>query len=203
MREYELMYLLTPELPEDEMTAATERVSSLITNRGGEITKVDTWGRRRLAYPIRRHSDGYYTVLRFNLEPGQTVELERNLRLTEPGAPPHHRARRRRPSAEDDQTGACAGRFDETNAGQRTSRCDGPRRQKRRRRCRKSEPLWRKSRKRRPVQRPWRRSRKRRPVQSRGGRAGARSGGHGSNDQTCASAGRDEGVTRWTCARRR
>jgi len=84
LREYELMYLLTPELPEDEMTAATERVSSLITNRGGEITKVDTWGRRRLAYPIRRHSDGYYTVLRFNLEPEQTVELERNLRLTEP-----------------------------------------------------------------------------------------------------------------------
>ena len=84
MREYELMYLLTPELPEDEMTAATERVSSLITNRGGEITKVDTWGRRRLAYPIRRHADGYYTVLRFNLEPDQTVELERNLRLTEP-----------------------------------------------------------------------------------------------------------------------
>jgi small subunit ribosomal protein S6 len=83
LREYELMYLLSPELPEDEMTAATERVSSLITNRGGEITKVDTWGRRRLAYPIRRHMDGYYTVLRFNFEPGQTVELDRNLRLTE------------------------------------------------------------------------------------------------------------------------
>jgi small subunit ribosomal protein S6 len=83
LREYELMYLLSPELPEDEMTAATERVSSLITNRGGEITKVDTWGRRRLAYPIRRHMDGYYTILRFNFEPGQTVELDRNLRLTE------------------------------------------------------------------------------------------------------------------------
>jgi small subunit ribosomal protein S6 len=83
LREYELMYLLSPELPEDEMTAATERVSSLITNRGGEITKADTWGRRRLAYPIRRHLDGYYTVLRFNFEPDQTVELERNLRLTE------------------------------------------------------------------------------------------------------------------------
>jgi len=83
LREYELMYLLSPELPEDEMTAATERVSSLITNRGGEITKADTWGRRRLAYPIRRHMDGYYTVLRFNFEPGQTVELDRNLRLTE------------------------------------------------------------------------------------------------------------------------
>jgi small subunit ribosomal protein S6 len=83
LREYELMYLLTPELPEDEMTAANERVSSLITNRGGEITKADSWGRRRLAYPIRRHLDGYYTILRFNLEPNLTVELERNLRLNE------------------------------------------------------------------------------------------------------------------------
>jgi len=83
LREYELMYLLGPELPEDELTAATERVSSLITNRGGEITKVDTWGRRRLAYPIRRHLDGYYTVLRFNLEPNLTAELDRSLRLNE------------------------------------------------------------------------------------------------------------------------
>ena len=83
MREYELMFLLTPELPEDEVTTATERVSSLITNRGGEITKTDPLGRRRLAYPIRRHLDGYYTVLRFKLEPNLTAELDRSLRLTE------------------------------------------------------------------------------------------------------------------------
>ncbi len=83
MREYELMYLLTPDLQEDELTTAGERISSQITNRGGEITKVDGWGRRRLAYPIKRHMDGYYTVLRFKLEPGLTVELDRSLRLTE------------------------------------------------------------------------------------------------------------------------
>jgi len=77
------MYVLAPDLQEADLTTATERVSSLITNRGGEITKTDTWGRRRLAYPIRRFMDGYYTVLRFNLEPNQTVELDRNLRLNE------------------------------------------------------------------------------------------------------------------------
>ena len=83
MREYELMFVLAPDLQEDGVTTSTERVSSLITNRGGEITKVDTWGRRRLAYPIRHHLDGYYAVMRFRLEPNLTDELDRNLRLTE------------------------------------------------------------------------------------------------------------------------
>ena len=84
MREYELMFVLTPDLQEDGVTTATERVTSLITNRGGEITKTDTWGRRRMAYPIRHHLDGYYTVLRFRLDANVTDELDRNLRLTEP-----------------------------------------------------------------------------------------------------------------------
>jgi len=84
LREYELMFVLTPDLQEDGVTAATERVNGMITNRGGEITKVDTWGRRRLAYPIRHHLDGFYTVMRFKFEPNLTEELDRNLRLTEP-----------------------------------------------------------------------------------------------------------------------
>jgi len=83
LREYELMFVLTPDLQEDGVTAATERVNGMITNRGGEITKVDTWGRRRLAYPIRHHLDGFYTVMRFKLEANLTEELDRNLRLTE------------------------------------------------------------------------------------------------------------------------
>lgn len=83
MREYELMYVLAPDLPEEGLTAATERVTALITNRGGEITKTDTWGRRRLAYPIGKHMDGYYTVLRFKLDAPLTEELDRNLRLNE------------------------------------------------------------------------------------------------------------------------
>ena len=62
---------------------ASERVSSLITSRGGEIVKVDTWGRRRMAYPIKRNVDGYYTILRFRLEPRLTEEVDRNLRLME------------------------------------------------------------------------------------------------------------------------
>src|SRR5712692_1322444 len=77
------MFVLAPDLQEDGVTAATERINGLITNRGGEITKVDTWGRRRMAYPIHRHLDGYYTVMRFRLEANLTDELDRSLRLTE------------------------------------------------------------------------------------------------------------------------
>ncbi len=83
MREYELMFVLTPDLQEDGVTATTERINALITNRGGEITKVDTWGRRRMAYPIQRHPDGLYTVMRFRLDANLTDELDRNLRLNE------------------------------------------------------------------------------------------------------------------------
>ena len=83
LREYELMFVLAPDLQEDGVTATTERINGLITNRGGEITKVDNWGRRRMAYPIRRHPDGLYTVLRFRLDANLTDELDRNLRLTE------------------------------------------------------------------------------------------------------------------------
>jgi small subunit ribosomal protein S6 len=83
LREYELMFVLAPDLQEEGVTATTERINTLITNRGGEITKVDTWGRRRMAYPIRRHVDGYYTIMRFRLESHLTEELDRNLRLTE------------------------------------------------------------------------------------------------------------------------
>jgi small subunit ribosomal protein S6 len=83
LREYELMYVLTPELSEEAVAAVQERVAALITSRGGEVTKVDHWGRRRLAYPIRKHLDGYYTVLRFKLDAQRTEELDRNLRLNE------------------------------------------------------------------------------------------------------------------------
>jgi small subunit ribosomal protein S6 len=83
VREYELLFVLTPDLTEEDVAAATERITALITNRGGEVTKVDAWGRRRLAYPIRHRLDGYYTVVRFRLEPRLLEEVDRSLRLTE------------------------------------------------------------------------------------------------------------------------
>ena len=84
MRDYELMVVLTPELDDDGVAATTERVRSLVTARGGEVVDVQPWGRRRLAYPIRRFRDGFYAVARLRLNPEAADPLDRSLRLTEP-----------------------------------------------------------------------------------------------------------------------
>jgi len=83
MRDYELMVVLTPDLDEDGVTAAVERVTTLVTGRGGEIVDTQPWGRRRLAYPIEKHRDGFYVVVKLKLGPDATEPLERGLSLSE------------------------------------------------------------------------------------------------------------------------
>lgn len=84
MREYELMVVFTPELDDDGVTATTERVKSLVSARGGEVVDVQPWGRRRLAYPVKKFRDGYYAVAKLKLAPEAADPLDRSLRLTEP-----------------------------------------------------------------------------------------------------------------------
>lgn len=84
MRDYELMVVLTPELDDEGVTATTERVASLVTQRGGEVIDVQAWGRRRLAYPIDKFRDGFYTVAKLKLDPAAAEPLDRSLRLAEP-----------------------------------------------------------------------------------------------------------------------
>jgi len=88
VRLYELMVVLTPDIPDDQMPTALERISGYITVGGGEITEMNTTaynsltlGRRRLAYPIDKHRDGYYALYHFNLDPLGIVEIERELHL--------------------------------------------------------------------------------------------------------------------------
>jgi small subunit ribosomal protein S6 len=83
VQDYELMYVLTPELDEAGVEEATARVSTMLTSRGGEITNVDSWGRRRLAYPIENHLEGVYSVVRLKLDPTSIVAIERDFRLNE------------------------------------------------------------------------------------------------------------------------
>ena len=83
MRDYELMVVLSPELDEDAVEAATERVGTQVTGRGGEVVDVQKWGRRRLAYPIEKHRDGFYSVHKLKLAPDSTDALERSLVLNE------------------------------------------------------------------------------------------------------------------------
>ncbi len=84
MRDYELMAVFAPDIAEDEMPGALERVSGYITTGGGEVSELTTtspWGRRRLAYPIRDFRDGFYALYRFTLAPEGIGELERDLGL--------------------------------------------------------------------------------------------------------------------------
>ncbi len=83
MRDYELMYIVRPTLADDQFAGATERVDTLITNLGGEVGEKTPWGKRRLAYPIQKHEDGYYVVARIRLEPSQARELEEQLRISD------------------------------------------------------------------------------------------------------------------------
>ena len=83
MRDYELMVVLDPNLDEAAIDSLNTRIQSLATQRGGVIEHVDTWGRRRLAYPIGRYRDGVYILYRMQLPPNAAAEIERALKLTE------------------------------------------------------------------------------------------------------------------------
>ena len=83
MRDYELIVIVSPDVPEEELPSHVDKISEFITNRGGSVTEVERWGKRKLAYPINHFREGNYVLTRFKLEPGTTAELEANLRISE------------------------------------------------------------------------------------------------------------------------
>jgi len=83
LRDYELVVVIDPEIDEEKLSATLDRISQLVTTRGGEVIDVDRWGKRKLAYPIKRRSEGDYVITHFRLEPAQAAELEAGLRLSE------------------------------------------------------------------------------------------------------------------------
>ena len=83
MNPYEIMVILDPEVDERTVQPTLEKFLTVVTNAGGTVDNLDLWGRRRLAYEIRKKSEGIYAVINFTAEPATTVELERQLRLNE------------------------------------------------------------------------------------------------------------------------
>ena len=83
MRSYELMVIFVPGLDEEGLDAQIERTKGLIEGIGGEVEKVDKWGRRRLAYEINDNTEGFYVVIDFKAESGATSEVERILKITD------------------------------------------------------------------------------------------------------------------------
>jgi small subunit ribosomal protein S6 len=84
MRSYELYFIVYPEADEEELTDIIERVTQTITAHGGQVAEVDSKGKRKLAYPIRKFKEGYDVVMQTQLEFEGIQELERSLKLSEP-----------------------------------------------------------------------------------------------------------------------
>jgi len=83
LRDYELIVIISPEVPEEEVPANIDKIKELITSKGGSITQVDRWGKRRLAYSVKHFKEGNYVLTKFQTEQAATAELEANLRISE------------------------------------------------------------------------------------------------------------------------
>ena len=83
MRRYELMLVVRPDSPDEQVDAIVDRATKSISGSGGQIVKRSPWGRRRLAYPIGQYREGSYHILLFDAPPEAVLELERGLNITE------------------------------------------------------------------------------------------------------------------------
>jgi small subunit ribosomal protein S6 len=83
MRRYELMLVLRPDTPDEQVQALLDRATRSIAAAGGQIVKVSPWGRRRLAYPIGQYREGSYFLVLFDAPADAVLELERFLNITE------------------------------------------------------------------------------------------------------------------------
>ena len=83
MNQYEVLYVITPELDEEADKVVMDKFADIITANGGEIEKTEVWGKRRLAYPIDYKTEGYYVLMSFTSAPEFPKELDRILGITE------------------------------------------------------------------------------------------------------------------------
>jgi len=79
LRDYELTVIFRPEIVEEEIPAEIDKVSQMISQKGGVVGEVNRWGRKRLAYPIKHCREGNYVLTPFKMDPTSAMELDRNL----------------------------------------------------------------------------------------------------------------------------
>ena len=83
MNKYELVYIIDPTVDDEGRKALIEKFNQLIADNGGQVEKVDEWGKRRLAYPIDYKTEGWYVLVNFSSEATLPLELERNLKIND------------------------------------------------------------------------------------------------------------------------
>ncbi|MCI0520963.1 MAG: 30S ribosomal protein S6 [Chloroflexi bacterium] len=84
MRDYEYVFVIHPDLDEAALKELLEKIQGLVNAAGGQVQKLDLWGRRRLAFPLRKHKEGQYVIMQASLAPKASAELERSVRFLEP-----------------------------------------------------------------------------------------------------------------------
>jgi small subunit ribosomal protein S6 len=83
LRTYEALYIVKPELNDDEIQTIAKDVETLVTANGGTIVRSETWGKRKLAYEVKKQTEGVYILLRFDSNPEFVSKLENHFRLSE------------------------------------------------------------------------------------------------------------------------
>ena len=83
MRDYEILYIVRPDLDEEQLDEAVKKVTGLIETLGGRHQRTNVWGRRRLAYEVDRHHEGYYVLTDFAIEPARVPEMEATLKISD------------------------------------------------------------------------------------------------------------------------
>jgi small subunit ribosomal protein S6 len=82
-RTYEIIFIADPDLPETEVDTLTNHVQGFVEKEGGRVSKVEKWGKKRLAYTVGRHREGYYVLLVAEGAGSVVKEVERRLRVTD------------------------------------------------------------------------------------------------------------------------
>ncbi len=83
MRKYEVVFVLRPDLDEEKSAAVMERFKNLIESQGGEVLKLDKWGKRRLAYEVKDFREGVYIIVHMNAQSKVATELDRVFKITD------------------------------------------------------------------------------------------------------------------------
>jgi small subunit ribosomal protein S6 len=83
LKDYELIYIINPDIAEDALETQVNGISQFITSRDGVIDSVDKWGKRKLAYPLKHYLEGSYVLTKFKISPARVKEIEANLKISE------------------------------------------------------------------------------------------------------------------------
>jgi small subunit ribosomal protein S6 len=83
MRKYETFFIIDPDLPDETVAVAEDKIRAVVTSNKGEVITYVSWGKKKLAYPVKKRTRGHYILMEYSGGPELVAELERNMRLDE------------------------------------------------------------------------------------------------------------------------